>query len=103
LNVVELDEDKTPEYIIQLFKETSESEMMEKFSDEKLYSDVRIDVEADYNAWMGIVNYAKIQNNDLIIMNTHWQQKRFSDFLGNIAEKVIQEAPCPVLTMKPVN
>ena len=75
--------------------------MSDKFAEAKKYKYIQSEVEADYNAWMGIIKYAKEQNSDLIIMNTHAQKK--SNFVGSITEKVIQEAPCPVLTMKPVN
>ncbi len=101
LYIVEIDEDITPKHIIQLFKETSETELKESLSDEKLYSDIEIEVDVDNNAWMGIVNHANKHNSDLIIMNTHEQQDRFSNFLGSITEMVIKEASCPVLTMKP--
>ena len=102
LYVVEVDEEITPKHIIQLFKEVSETELREMLSDDNLYSDIGIGVEVDYNAWTGIINYANKHNSDLIIMNTHEQQDKYSDFLGSITGKVIQEAPCPVLTMKPV-
>ncbi|MGI9533649.1 MAG: universal stress protein [Thermodesulfobacteriota bacterium] len=101
LNVVEIGEHYIPNNIIQKFKENSQLQMSDKFSDPKLSSDVQTYVEADHNAWMGIVKYANEKNSDLIIMNTHGQQR--SKFLGSVTEKVIQEAPCPVLTMKPVN
>ena len=103
LYVVEVDEEITPKHIIQLFKEVSETELRKMLSDDNLYSDIGIGVEVDYNAWTGIINYAKKHNSDLIIMNTHEQQDKYSDFLGSITGKVIQEAPCPVLTMKPVH
>ena len=101
LNVVEIGEHSIPNDIIQKFKESSQLQMSDKFTEAKKYTHVQTDVEADYNAWMGIVNFATEKNSDLIIMNTHGQKK--SNFLGSVTEKVIQEAPCPVLTMKPVD
>lgn len=103
LNVVEIGEHDIPTDIIQKFKENTKLQMTDKLTGVKLDSDMQIDVEADHNAWMGIVKFAKQQNADLIIMNTHGQPKRYSDFIGSITEKVIQESPCPVLTMKPVD
>src|SRR4051812_4218847 len=48
-----------------------------------------------------ILAMAHSQSMDLIVMGTHGRSglKRF--FLGSIAERVIREADCPVLTVRP--
>lgn len=50
---------------------------------------------------MSIVEYANSKKMDLIVMNTHGRKgiKRF--ILGSVAERVIQESPCAVLTLRP--
>lgn len=47
-----------------------------------------------------IIDFAAHQGSDLIVIATHGLTglKRF--FLGSVAEKVVQHAPCPVLTVK---
>jgi nucleotide-binding universal stress UspA family protein len=46
-----------------------------------------------------IINYAKQEKMDLLIIGTHGFQG-FEKFLfGSVAEKVIKMAPCPVLTI----
>lgn len=48
-----------------------------------------------------IVDYATSKNTDLIIINTHGRKGVKKFVLGSVAEKVIQESPCTVLTLKP--
>jgi nucleotide-binding universal stress UspA family protein len=47
-----------------------------------------------------IIDFAEDQGTDLIVIATHGLTglKRF--FLGSVAEKVVQSAPCPVFTVK---
>lgn len=48
-----------------------------------------------------IVELAKSQGYDLIVMSTHGKTGvRMS--LGSVTEKVVQTAPCPVLSIGPV-
>jgi nucleotide-binding universal stress UspA family protein len=48
-----------------------------------------------------IVRYAREKQVDLIVMGTHGYGplKRF--FLGSVADRVLRQAPCPVLTVPP--
>jgi len=48
-----------------------------------------------------IVNFAKEQNADLIVLGTHGYSgwKRFT--FGSVAEFVVRNAPCAVLTVRP--
>ena len=48
-----------------------------------------------------IVSYAKEQGIDLIVMSTHGRAGLPHVLVGSVAERVIQTAPCPVLTMRP--
>ena len=47
-----------------------------------------------------IVRYANDQKMDLIVLGTHGRGALAHVFLGNIAEKVVRKAPCPVLTIR---
>jgi len=38
---------------------------------------------------------------DLIVMATHGREGLSHFVIGSIAEKVVREAPCPVLTVRP--
>ena len=48
-----------------------------------------------------IVDEAVSQGADLIVIGTHGHSGLKHMLLGSIAERVVQKAPCPVLTVKP--
>ena len=47
-----------------------------------------------------IVDEAEAQNADLVVIGTHGLSGIKHMLLGSIAERVVQKAPCPVLTVK---
>ncbi len=49
----------------------------------------------------GIVEVAHDVGADLIVMPTHGRRGLPRFFLGSVAERVVREAPCPVLTVRP--
>ncbi len=49
----------------------------------------------------GIVEQAHALHADLIVMPTHGRHGLPHFFLGSVAERVVREAPCPVLTIRP--
>ena len=49
---------------------------------------------------VSIVRYAKNHNIDLIVLATHGRTGISHALIGSVAEKVVQMAPCPVLTIK---
>jgi universal stress protein A len=48
-----------------------------------------------------IADYAAKQESDLIVMGTHGRSPLPSLLLGSVAQKVLHEAPCPVLAVRP--
>lgn len=50
---------------------------------------------------LGIIRFAEREKSDLIIMNTHGRKGLKKLFLGSVAEKVIYEAPCSILALRP--
>ncbi len=48
-----------------------------------------------------IVQAAKVEGVDLIVMSTHGRSGIKGLFLGSVAEKVVRSAECPVLIVKP--
>lgn len=48
-----------------------------------------------------IVRYAKEHETDMIVLGTHGRSALAHVLLGSVAERVVQKAPCPVLTIRP--
>ncbi len=48
-----------------------------------------------------IINYAKTHNCDLIVMGTHGYKGFERIMFGSVAEKVVKNACCPVMTINP--
>jgi nucleotide-binding universal stress UspA family protein len=47
-----------------------------------------------------IVAYAIDQHIDLIVIATHGRTGLSHVLLGSVAERIVREAPCPVLTLR---
>ncbi|MDP6700618.1 MAG: universal stress protein [Candidatus Latescibacteria bacterium] len=47
-----------------------------------------------------IVRYARQQETDLVVVSTHGRTGLSHALIGSVAEKIVQMAPCPVLTVK---
>jgi nucleotide-binding universal stress UspA family protein len=47
-----------------------------------------------------IVQYAKSEGADVIVMGTHGRNGLAHLFMGSVAERVVRLAPCPVLTVR---
>ena len=50
--------------------------------------------------FQGIIEFAREQNIDLIVMGTHGHTGLAHVLMGSTAEKVVRKAPCPVLTVR---
>lgn len=48
----------------------------------------------------GIVDYAKKEDADMIVIATHGRSGLKRMLIGSVAEKVVRHAPCPVLTLR---
>ena len=103
LHIVATGEGKYPPKLIELMRGDAYNKLTEQVEEAKLEDRVETAVETSRNAWIGIINYAREKNIDLIIMNTYGGYKfRREDFIGSVAERVAQESPCPVITVKPI-
>ena len=50
--------------------------------------------------FLEIIQYAKENNVDLIVMGTHGHSGLVHVLLGSVTERVVRKAPCPVLTIR---
>jgi len=51
-------------------------------------------------SWKEVVDLAKNDNYDLIILATHGYTGVKHALLGSVTEKVVRHAPCPVLVVR---
>jgi nucleotide-binding universal stress UspA family protein len=70
------------------------------------HNDIMDDVKLRYHIRKGdpfeeILNASEDFRTDLIVLATHGRSGIKRLVIGNVAEKVVRHAPCPVLTMKP--
>jgi universal stress protein A len=52
-------------------------------------------------AWQEVIEIAKEERSDLIVIATHGYTGLKHVLLGSVAEKIVRHAPCPVLTVRP--
>jgi nucleotide-binding universal stress UspA family protein len=52
------------------------------------------------NPWSGVCDYAAQHDIDLVIVSTHGRTGLERVLTGSTAERIVQHAPCPVLTVK---
>ncbi len=97
-----IENDPTITYSRGLEKERAEEEqkLVALIEEEKMAG-----IVADYVIYEGfaeecILDYAKRQEADLIIMGSHGRRGLKRMILGSVAEHVIRRSPCPVLVVK---
>ena len=52
------------------------------------------------NTFLEIIQVARVEDVDMIVMGTHGRTGLAHVLIGSVAERVVREAPCPVLTVK---
>ncbi|MBL7978813.1 MAG: universal stress protein [Bacteroidetes Order II. Incertae sedis bacterium] len=55
----------------------------------------------DWDVANALIRYTEDQQIDLVVMGTHGRKGLNRLLMGSVAEKVVREAPCPVLTVRP--
>ena len=75
---------------------------MDSFAAEHL-KDTEVEVITDVvlgRPFMEIIQYARKQCIDLIVLATHGRTGLSHVLLGSVAERVVRKSPCPVLTIR---
>lgn len=102
LNIVEIGNKKYPPEVVERLRGNSYNRLTKKVNEADLGIKVNTVVQTGKNACKGIISYASENDIDIIFMNTYGGGEfRREEFIGSVAERVIQEAPCPVITVKP--
>lgn len=98
-------DDRLPENIISydLIEEISQQKL-DKIAHKYENLDLKIITASSrgFSAGEEILNYAEENKIDLIIMGTHGKSAISHFLLGSVAEKVVQMANCPVMTIREV-
>lgn len=102
LNIVEIGNKKYPPEVVERLRGNSYNNLIKKVKEADLGIKVNTVVKTAENACTGIIKYAQENDIDIIFMNTYGGGEfRREEFIGSVAERVIQEALCPVITVKP--
>lgn len=102
LNIVEIGNKKYPPEVVERLRGNSYNNLTKMVNEADLKIKVNTVVKTAKNACKGIIKYAQENDIDIIFMNTYGGGEfRREEFIGSVAERVIQEAPCPVITVKP--
>ena len=84
-------------------------ENLERHLDDRLHSLLSPEETQQYQTqfatprgspFVEIIQYAKSQGIDLIVMGTHGRGPIAHMLMGSVTEKVVRKAPCPVLTVR---
>ena len=98
-----------PDFIAPMESAVTDSDLIERAAKEKLKDIVRDYVPAEVryevlacvgDAAGGVLMAAKNVGADLVVIGTHGRKGLSHLVLGSVAEKVIREAPCPVLAVR---
>ncbi len=86
----------------QPFWEVTAKARLELIAKQKLVNTVEYElITRSGDASAGILTAAVEEHIDLIVMSTHGRSGISHFFLGSVAERVVREASCPVLTIRP--
>ncbi|MBI3000417.1 MAG: universal stress protein [Deltaproteobacteria bacterium] len=91
---------RLPSPILQRYEAVLARFLSDNFSDLIPWLKVREKVEVG-RPDKAIVQRAKIEGSDLIVIATHGRSGLAHILLGSVTEKVVRTAPCPVLTVHP--
>lgn len=74
-------------------------ELIVKYNTEGIKIETKV-IES-VSAYLGILRLCESLKPDLIVMNTHGKKGLKKFVLGSVAEKIITDMPCPVVTLRP--
>lgn len=75
---------------------------LKQFSSDLVPDDLTVELSAVRGEpSMEIIQYAKNNDIDMIIMGTHGHTGFSHILLGSVTDKIVRYSPCPVLTVKP--
>lgn len=104
LNVVETGDRKYPPEVVERLRGNAYNKLTRQISEAGMADKVTTVVKCAKNALQGILSFIEEKDIDLVVMNTYGGGEfRRDEFIGSVAERVVQESPCAVITVKPEN
>lgn len=91
---------RTVDILLEKYEQALSSFLTDNFSDLLPLADIRKKVELG-SPDKNIVEEAKKENVDLIVMSTQGRTGLSHILVGSVTEKVVRHAPCPVLSIHP--
>ena len=102
LNVVEIGDRKYPPEVVERLRGNAYNKLTRQVNEAGMTGKVTTVVKTAKNALVGILEFIEDKQIDLIVMNTYGGGAfRRDEFIGSVAERVVQEAPCAVIAVKP--
>jgi len=101
LNVVELGNVQVPLEIEEQLKSFAMKDLVETIGHSRIYENIELRTIASGSGWRGIVEYVEKYDIDLVVMMTYGGATVRQEFIGSTTAKVVQESPCPVITLTP--
>jgi nucleotide-binding universal stress UspA family protein len=89
-----------PDHILERYRHALDRFLMDHFSD--LIPGIKVHEKVALGAPdRNIVDEAKADGSDLIVLSTHGRTGLSHVLLGSVTEKVVRHAACPVLSVRP--
>lgn len=102
LNIVVVGDRKFPPEVVERLRGNAYNKLAQQINEAGIADKVTTIVKTAKNALLGIVDFIQEKNIDLVVMNTYGGKKfRRAEFIGSVAERVVQESPCAVITIMP--
>jgi nucleotide-binding universal stress UspA family protein len=109
LHVLEMYSNSTPIFaggltlpqMVQESKEAAESELARVVDLQWRQGKRVVHATVEGTPFLEIIRYAKDYDVDLIVMGTHGRSALKQVLMGSVADRVVRQAPCPVLTVRP--
>jgi len=102
LSIIEIGDRKFPPEVVERLRGNAYNKLTQQINEAGIADKVTTVVKTAKNALLGIIDFIQEKNIDLVVMNTYGGEKfRRSEFIGSVAERVVQESPCAVITVTP--
>lgn len=102
LNIVEIGGRRYPAEVVERLRGNAYNKLTKQIDEAGISDKVKTVVKCAKNALVGIINFIEEKEIDLVVMNTYaGGEFRRDEFIGSVAERVVQESPSAVITVKP--